>query len=126
MSKSFRTSKSNKVIVGELTRLLSLGFENHIARIAIIYSIKKWEKSGDIILRDSKGKEYSSQILFGQYDDVYKALIGIKHEISINDPKISQLIKFHLDRGLELLAAELLEDDSDVYSLEEFLEKYCL
>lgn len=126
MSKSFRTSKSNKVIVGELTRLLSLGFENHIARIAIIYSIKKWEKSGDIILRDSKGKEYSSQILFGQYDDVYKALIGIKHEISINDPKISQLIKFHLDRGLELLAAELLEDDSDIYSLEEFLEKYCL
>ena len=126
MSKSFRTSKSNKVIVGELTRLLSLGFENHIARIAIMYSIKKWEKSGDIILRDSKGKEYSSQILFGEYDDVYKVLIGIKHEISINDPKISQLIKFHLDRGLELLADELLEDDSDIYSLEEFLEKYCL
>ena len=112
--------------MGELTRLLSLGFENHIARIAIMYSIKKWEKSGDIILRDSKGKEYSSQILFGEYDDVYKVLIGIKHEISINDPKISQLIKFHLDRGLELLAAELLEDDSDIYSLEEFLEKYCL
>ena len=75
MSKSFRTSKSNKVIVGELTRLLSLGFENHIARIAIIYSIKKWEKSVDIILRDSKGKEYSSQILFGEYDDVYKVCL---------------------------------------------------
>ena len=127
MSKTYKTSKSNRTLVSNITRALSLGHENHIGRIGIMFSIKHQadEVDYDLILKDSGGKEYSSSVLFGENEALYREIIAYSHNTAVNDPKIDNYIKYHLDRGIELLA-ELIFEEQTVVSLEEFVEEYCL
>lgn len=101
---NIRTSEENKQVVQELTRKLNLNFENYISRIAFAYSLSK-----NIILdlnkdlKDSKGKEYKDDILFGTYRHYYIALICQHYGIFKTDKDISKYIKMHIDHGLQLL-----------------------
>lgn len=127
MAKTYKTSKINRTLVSNLTRVLSLGHENHIGRIAIMYSIKHLADNAiyDIVLNDSGGKEYSSNVLFGDYEELYREIIAYSHSTAVNDPKVDNYIKYHLDRGIELLG-ELIFEEQTVVSLEEFVEEFCL
>ena len=73
---NIRTSEANKPVVQELTKRLNLGTENIVSRIAFSYSISKGIKLNlETDLRDSKGKEYKDDILFGKFRDYYIAMI---------------------------------------------------
>ena len=101
---NIKTSEENKQIVSELTRKLNLGTENIIARIAFSYSLSKnFRLSVDKDLKDSKGKEYKDDILFGKYRDIYIALICQHYGIYKTDKDIAKYIKMHIDNGLELI-----------------------
>ena len=107
MIKHIKTSKENKILVTELTRKLNLGPENHIARIALAYSLAKDEKLTLADIKDSGGKEYSSRVLFGDNLPYYVSLICSHYGIYKTDTDIPKYIKLHIDSGLELIGAEL-------------------
>lgn len=127
MSKTYKTSKNNHSLVSNLTRILSLGHENHIGRIGIMFSIKHDSENinHEVELKDSGGKEYSANVLFGEYEELYREVIAFSHNTAVNDPKIDSYIKYHLDRGIELLAQIVIEEQT-VVSLEEFVDEFCL
>jgi len=101
---TIRTSEKSKNVISNLTRSFSLGAENVIARIAIVYSLKNYYEDLDFNnLEDSKGKEYSRKVLFGTHDKTYVGLICYTHKIRETSPLLPKIIKFHLDRGLNLL-----------------------
>ena len=97
-----RTSKENREIVANLSRKLSLGSENHIARIAFAYSLSK-EKLNLLEIKNSSGKEYSKSVFFGDNYDLYVGLISVKYNLHSSDKDIPRYIKIHVDDGLERL-----------------------
>lgn len=127
MARTYKTSKINRTLVSNLTRVLSLGHENHIGRIAIMFSIKHLADNNlhEMVLKDSGGKEYSSNVLFGDNEELYREVVAYSHSTAVNDPKVDNYIKYHLDRGIELLC-ELIFEEQRVVSLEEFVEEFCL
>ena len=127
MSKTYKTSKENRKILTEITRILSLGHENHIGRIGIMMSVSNSEGIDleNITLKDSGGKEYSNRVLFGDYESIYKEVIAYAHQIASSDPKLDSYIKYHLDRGIELIGKSIIDEQS-IVSLEEFVEQHCL
>lgn len=105
-----KTSEKNKEIVSQLSRKLNLGTENIIARIALTYSISK-DRSLDINdIQDSKGKEYTRNVLFGTKDDFYISLICVHYNIYKTSKDIPKYIKLHIDDGLEIINNELKEN----------------
>lgn len=119
---NIRTSEDNKQIVSELTKKLNLGTENIIARIAFSYSLSKNIKLNiDKDLKDSKGKEYKDDILFGKYRDIYIALICQHYLLYKTDKDISKYIKMHIDRGLELIY-KLFENNKNYTGLDFLIE----
>jgi DNA sulfur modification protein DndE len=110
MFSQIKTSKANKTVVTELTHKLNLGAENIIARIALTYSLENSTNLSLITMHDSQGKEYSKNVLFGNLDTYYIALICVKYGIYKTDKDIPKYIKLHLDDGLELLAKEVAEN----------------
>ncbi len=80
--KNFKPKKSNKIIVSELTRKLGLGPENIVARIAFAYSLANENLLKLNQIQDSKGKEYSKNVLFGNYYKYYISLICQKYKLS--------------------------------------------
>ena len=125
MAKTFKSSKKNKAIISEVTRVLALGSENHIARLAIVHSLKNWANNSEIRNQDSGGKEYSSGVLFGEHEYAYRLMIAVQHNLSFKDPIIDELIKFHLDTGIEKLEQSVLIEER-IQTLEEFIDEYCL
>ncbi len=107
MFSSIKTSQANKTVVKELTNRLGLGPENVIARLAFAYSISLGRKLDNTTISDSKGKEYSSKVLFGEYFPIYIAIICQHYNINKNDENIPRYIKMHIDDGLNLLSAIL-------------------
>lgn len=107
MFTTIRTSLENKTVVTDLTRKLNLGPENVIARLAFAYSLSQKKKFALTEIRDSKGKEYSKNVLFGQNVDYYIALICLHYNLYKSDKDISRYIKIHIDHGLELISNEL-------------------
>ncbi len=105
-----RTSFKNKQVVSDLTRKLSLGAENVIARIAIAYSMESGEKLFLSDLKDARGKEYTKNILFGTYYPIYEAMICTFYHIKSTDRNLSRYFKLHLDNGLEMIAKDLEEN----------------
>jgi DNA sulfur modification protein DndE len=97
-----RTSKENREIVASLSRKLSLGSENHIARIAFAYSLSK-EKLNLLDIKNSSGKEYSKSVFFGDNFELYVGLISVKYNLHSSDKDIPRYIKMHVDDGLEKL-----------------------
>lgn len=103
MFRSIKTSEKNREVVAELTSKLGLGPENLIARIAFTYSISQGRKLQVSSIEDSKGKEYSSSVLFGDYLTVYTALICQHYCLHKLDYDIPKYVKMHVDDGLSLI-----------------------
>ncbi len=119
---NIKTSESNKQIVSELTRKLNFGSENIIARIAFSYSLSKnYKLNIETDLKDSKGKEYKDDILFGKHRDVYIALICQHYGIYKTDKDIAKYIKMHIDLGLELIY-KLFENNKNYTGFDFLLE----
>ena len=104
MLKSIKTSESNRSVVAKLTAKLGMGPENLIARIALTYSIAKGRRFNLSEMQDSKGKEYSSKVLFGDYIDFYVALISQYYGLHKSDYNIPKYIKMHIDDGLNSIS----------------------
>jgi len=103
MFRSIRTSQENKEVIGKLTSKLGLGKENVIARLALAYSITNEGKLSILDIEDSKGKEYTKHVLFGEFDKIYIALICQLYSIHHTSQEIPKYIKIHIDSGLKLL-----------------------
>ncbi|MDD4533995.1 MAG: DndE family protein [Prevotella sp.] len=110
MFSSIKTSLNNKVVVTNLTNKFLLGAENVIARIAIAYSLHSGKKFSPLDFKDSGGKEYSKNILFGSYYKFYMALFCTYYNISEEDKDLPRYIKMHLDDGLEMIAKDFKDN----------------
>ena len=113
MINSIKTTESNRAVVADLTRKLNMGSENIIARIALAYSLSLNKKLDLNSMGDSKGKEYSSKVLFGDYQDVYLAMVCQHYKINVMHFDIPRYIKMHLDDGLELIS-KMHEDNPNL------------
>lgn len=107
MFTTIRTSHENKLLVTELTRKLNLGPENIIARLAFSISIATGRKFAVTEQKDSKGKEYSRNVLFGNNTPYYVSLVCLHYNLYKSDKEIPRYIKMHIDHGLELINTEL-------------------
>ena len=92
-----KTSLKNRDIVVDLTRKFNLGAENIIARIAIAYSLKSGVKLNPVNVKDSGGKEYSKNVLFGSYYPLYLALICTYYGINEANKDLSRYFKFFVN-----------------------------
>ncbi len=110
MFSQIRTSSKNREIVIELTRKFNLGAENVIARIALGYSMQSGERFSPFDVKDSGGKEYSKNVLFGNYYPIYETLICTHYQISNNDKDLPRYFKMHLDHGLELIYQDVIDN----------------
>lgn len=113
MFSSIRTSELNRDAISELTNKLALGKENVIARIALGYSLAQDTKLNLLEIKDSKGKEYSRKVLFGEQAPIYIALICQRYQFSKANPDLGKYIKLHLDHGLKLLSERLQNNNID-------------
>jgi DNA sulfur modification protein DndE len=109
MFTQIKTSKENKEIVTQLTRKLGLGTENIIARIAYSYSLSKGNQLDLNNIENSMGKEYNKSVLFGDYADIYIAMVCAHYNLYKTDKDIAKYIKMHVDEGLQLLNKEVDE-----------------
>ncbi|RZK21866.1 MAG: DUF1832 domain-containing protein [Flavobacterium sp.] len=109
MFTQIKTSKENKEVVAFLTRRLSLGTENVIARIAFTYSLSHEQRLNLNEIKDAGGKEYSKSVLFGDYYDIYLGLLCVHYGLYKTDKDIARYIKMHVDDGLQLLNKEVNE-----------------
>lgn len=105
-----KTSKENREIVAKLTRKLNLGSENIIARIAYAYSISKNRVLNISEIKDSQGKEYSKNVLFGDYSPYYISLACVHYNLYKTDKDIPKYIKMHVDDGLQLINDEIMDN----------------
>lgn len=113
-----RTSKDNREIVAQLTRKFGLGSENHIARIALAYSLEKGDKLNLSNILDSGGKEYSKSVFFGDNYEVYVGLVCLKYNLHSSDVDIPKYLKMHVDDGLESLNAQFVNGDlTNIFSI---------
>ena len=110
MFSQIRTSSKNREIVVELTRKFNLGAENIIARIAIGYSLQLGNKFSPLDVKDSGGKEYSKNVLFGNYYPIYEALICTRYQIKSNDKDLPRYFKLHLDDGLQRIYDDIKDN----------------
>lgn len=110
MFSSLRTSEDNKARVTELTTKLQLGAENVIARLAISYSLAKDQKLDLSDLKDSKGKEYSTRVLFGEHLSFYVALICQKYSLYKTNQEVPRFLKLHMDDGVETIHEEIMSN----------------
>lgn len=110
MFSQIRTSSKNREIVVQLTRKFNFGAENIIARIAIGYSLQSGVRFAPTNVQDSGGKEYSKNVLFGNYYSIYEALICTHYIINNNDKDLPRYFKMHLDHGLELVYQDITDN----------------
>lgn len=113
MLKSIKTSESNRTVVAELTNKLNMGPENIIARIALAYSVSQGRKLNLSQMADSKGKEYSSKVLFGETQEIYTAFICQLYNINAVNLDVPKYIKMHIDDGLELIQ-KIVQDNPNL------------
>jgi DNA sulfur modification protein DndE len=105
-----KTSTENKERVTRLTRKFGLGAENIIARIAIAYSLKQGGHFDPTKVKDSGGKEYSRNVLFGNLFPLYLSLICEHYQIKSTDKDLPRYFKLHLDDGLELIDKDVKDN----------------
>jgi DNA sulfur modification protein DndE len=110
MFKSIKTSEANRKVVADLTSKLGMGPENLIARIALAYSIAQGRRLNPADLEDSKGKEYSGLVLFGEYSTFYVAIVCQLYGLHKTDYDIPKYIKMHIDDGLRLISEVIREN----------------
>ena len=105
-----KTSTENKERVTRLTRKFGLGAENIIARIAIAYSLKQGEHFDPTKVKDSGGKEYSRNVLFGNLFPLYLSMICEHYQIKSTDKDLPRYFKLHLDDGLEMIDKDVKDN----------------
>lgn len=105
-----KTSTENKERVTRLTRKFGLGAENIIARIAIAYSLKQGGHFDPTKVKDSGGKEYSRNVLFGNLFPLYLPMICEHYQIKSTDKDLPRYFKLHLDDGLELIDKDVKDN----------------
>ena len=105
-----KTSTENKERVTRLTRKFGLGAENIIARIAIAYSLKQGEHFDPTKVKDSGGKEYSRNVLFGNLFPLYLSMICEHYQVKSTDKDLPRYFKLHLDDGLELIDKDVKDN----------------
>ena len=105
-----KTSTENKERVTRLTRKFGLGAENIIARIAIAYSLKQGGHFDPTKVKDSGGKEYSRNVLFGNLFPLYLSMICEHYQIKSTDNDLPRYFKLHLDDGLELIDKDVKDN----------------
>lgn len=105
-----KTSTENKERVTRLTRKFGLGAENIIARIAIAYSLKQGGHFAPTKVKDSGGKEYSRNVLFGNLFPLYLSMICEHYQIKSTDKDLPRYFKLHLDDGLELIDKDVKDN----------------
>lgn len=105
-----KTSTENKERVTRLTRKFGLGAENIIARIAIAYSLKQGEHFDPTKVKDSGGKEYSRNVLFGNLFPLYLTMICEHYQIKSTDKDLPRYFKLHLDDGLEMIDKDVKDN----------------
>ena len=110
MFNSIRTSLENKERITELTNKLSLGAENVIARVALGYSLSKNTNLELTNIKDSKGKEYSRRVLFGEYYSIYAAMVCQKYQLHNLNKEVPRYLKMHIDDGIEKIDSELKDN----------------
>jgi DNA sulfur modification protein DndE len=111
MLSNIKTSKANKELVTRLTQKLNLGPENVVARLAFSYSLNRSSELSLKDIQDSEGKEYSSRVLFGNYESIYVALIATHYNLHSSDKNIVRYIKMHIDEGLKLINKQVANND---------------
>jgi DNA sulfur modification protein DndE len=104
---SIRTTKTNKELVTRLTNKLGLGAENVIARIALSYSLATGEQLDLKLIGDNNGKEYAFRVLFGEYAELYVAMVACHYRLYKTDKDIVRYIKMHIDHGLLLINSDI-------------------
>ena len=107
MFTQIKTSIKNKEAVTVLTRKFGLGAENMIARIAIACSLQSGVKFSPLDIKDSGGKEYSKNVLFGNLYPVYASIMCKHYNIRMSDKDLPRYFKLHLDDGLEKIMQDL-------------------
>ena len=110
MFTQIKTSTKNKEAVTVLTRKFALGAENVIARIAIAYSLKSGVHFSPFDIKDSGGKEYSKNVLFGSLYPMYAAIVCKHYNIKMSDKDLPRYFKMHLDDGLERIMADVKDN----------------
>ncbi|MCQ2112045.1 MAG: DndE family protein [Bacteroidaceae bacterium] len=110
MFTQIKTSSKNKESVTVLTRKFGLGAENIIARIAIAYSLQNGQHFSPLDVKDSGGKEYSKNVLFGSYYPMYAAIVCKHYNIKMSDKDLPRYFKIHLDDGIERIMADIKDN----------------
>lgn len=110
MFTQIKTSSRNKEAVTVLTRKFALGAENVIARIAIAYSLQSGIHFSPLDVKDSGGKEYSKNVLFGNLYPMYAAIVCKHYNIHLSDKNLPRYFKMHLDDGLERIMADVKDN----------------
>lgn len=110
MFKQIKTSTKNKEAVTVLTRKFGLGAENMIARIAIACSLQSGVKFSPLDIKDSGGKEYSKNVLFGNLYPVYASIMCKHYNIRMSDKDLPRYFKLHLDDGLEKIMQDIKDN----------------
>ena len=105
-----KTSTENRERVARLTRKFGLGAENIIARIAIAYSLKQGNHFDPTKVKDSGGKEYSRNVLFGNLFPLYLSMICEHYQIKSTDKDLPRYFKLHLDDGLEMIDKDVKDN----------------
>lgn len=105
-----KTSAKNKESVTILTRKFGLGAENIIARIAIACSLQSGIHFSPLDVKDSGGKEYSKNVLFGNLYPIYAAIMCKYYNIRMSDKDLPRYFKLHLDDGLERIMQDIKEN----------------
>lgn len=110
MFTQIKTTAKNKEVVTILTRKFALGAENVIARIAIAYSLQSGVKFSPLDVKDSGGKEYSKNVLFGNLYTIYAAIMCKHYDIKMSNKDLPRYFKMHLDDGLERIMIEVKDN----------------
>ena len=110
MFTQIKTSIKNKEAVTVLTRKFGLGAENVIARIAIACSLQSGVKFSPLDIKDSGGKEYSKNVLFGNLYPVYSSIMCKHYNIRMSDKDLPRYFKLHLDDGLEKIMQDIKDN----------------
>jgi DNA sulfur modification protein DndE len=123
MQINIKTSEENRQRVTDLTNRIGGSArlsENIVARIALTYSLARgYRLHPEQDLQDSKGKEYTDQILLGKNRSLYIALVCQQYQIANTDGNLAKYIKMHLDHGLELMTR--IFESNKIYTGLDFL-----
>lgn len=116
--------KFNRIRVSSKTKNLLLSLQqrtgltpNILARFALCMSIKE-RSVPNIEVYDEMGMEFAPNVLYGEHEQIYLALMLSRLKKDRLDPELylNKMTRAHMNRGVPTLAARI-NDLSDFYEL---------